>query len=210
METIWSLITSCLHAFTSKTRQCRLGYDTSPQCDSFQLGEFTKFLVRAGYLVFTSSLGEPGINDQCEKGIVEILSTLKSCPSYQVDQNHSHCGPRKRLVAGLEFIESCLREDETGLCLDCWNNPRHGARSWADSKSTLAFDVVRAAKERAVHGTPNPHHVHIPGGSEFSACEFFTAEERLWTPDDIADHSPSARTDGTLSLQITKRMKHHH
>ncbi|MCJ1304805.1 hypothetical protein MMC08_007618, partial [Hypocenomyce scalaris] len=39
LDTINSLQNHFLALYTSKQRQCKLGYDSSPQCDSFQLGE---------------------------------------------------------------------------------------------------------------------------------------------------------------------------
>lgn len=38
LDAVLSLQDHLLSLYTSRSRQCKLGYDTSPQCDSFQLG----------------------------------------------------------------------------------------------------------------------------------------------------------------------------
>ncbi|KAJ4291983.1 hypothetical protein N0V90_009881 [Kalmusia sp. IMI 367209] len=50
LETINSLQSHFLKLYTSGERQCKLGYDTSVQCDSFQLGEMVRFFTRLGTL----------------------------------------------------------------------------------------------------------------------------------------------------------------
>jgi hypothetical protein len=49
LETINSLQAHFLRLYTSGERQCKLGYDTSLQCDSFQLGEMVRFLPQDRY-----------------------------------------------------------------------------------------------------------------------------------------------------------------
>src|SRR5215469_6497984 len=50
LETLESLQSHFLKLYSSTDRQCKLGYDTSPQCDSFQLGEMLRFFQRINTL----------------------------------------------------------------------------------------------------------------------------------------------------------------
>lgn len=47
LETIQSTQSWALALYTSRERQCRLGYDNSAQCDSFQLGKSSKGYLRS-------------------------------------------------------------------------------------------------------------------------------------------------------------------
>ncbi|KAI7068001.1 hypothetical protein KC339_g15177 [Hortaea werneckii] len=55
LETIQSLQSYFLRLYASRDRQCRLGYDSSPQCDSFQLGEMN---IKLTGTTHTAALGQ--------------------------------------------------------------------------------------------------------------------------------------------------------
>ena len=209
LEVISSLLQACLASYTSKTRQCRLGYDTSVQCDDFQLGQFTKFLIRTGFLQFATSLSAPANLDICRKDISEILTSLRACPSYQLDSNHSHCGPRKQFVAGLRFIESFLGEHEIGLCLECWNDRKSISRSWKDAKRVIIFNTARAHRERLTfRSTASDHAAHASGQYQYTAQDFFTAERVEWNLEGHANQSaPSGvPTNGHHTMGVMKTL----
>lgn len=63
----------------------------------------------------------------------KLLRDLRACPSYQVDEFHAHCGPKKLLVAGVDVIERQLTEVTVGVCASCWRDSQT-AESWATSK----------------------------------------------------------------------------
>lgn len=88
-----------------RPRQCKLGYDSSAPCDSYQLGETLKFLLKRN-LVTLSCLSSPQQlpPDWSTAEITHILSILKQFPSYQIDKNHTNCGPRTRLKPILDFL----------------------------------------------------------------------------------------------------------
>ena len=46
LETIGSVQNYFVNLYTFQPNQCRLGYDTSPACNSFQLGEMIRFFAR--------------------------------------------------------------------------------------------------------------------------------------------------------------------
>jgi hypothetical protein len=44
--------------------------------------------------------------------IENLIGLLRQCPSYQINQYHSHCGLRSKLLPALQYITSCI---ETGV-----------------------------------------------------------------------------------------------
>ena len=172
---ISSLQSSIFDAYTSRARQCKLGYDTSPQCDSFQCGEFVRFLARKDLLRLESSLHQPSSETPFCDSIESLIETLRNCPSYQIDGNHTHCGPRKMLLQGLSVIEAYLtRGDGPGICLDCWYSPSSQDRSWAVVKPLPIWSLETGGRHIGAthkHGSPSTDH----------AREFFTAVEKTWT-----------------------------
>ena len=133
LNTIASLQSHFLELYTSRARQCKLGYDSSPQCDSFQLGEMLRFFTRTQTLGFHSALTahEPEQSGPAFVGdLPTLLDTLRQVPEYQIDKFHSHCGIRTRLVPLLDVVQECLRH--VGLCADCWSRDREGY-AWTDA-----------------------------------------------------------------------------
>lgn len=135
LNTLNALQLHFLKLYTSKRRQCKLGYDSSPQCDSFQLGETIRFFTRIGTLRLQGlifGLSEDGNDNeggaaaerQLTGDVESLIALMKQAPSYQIDPNHRHCGVRTRLIPALEHIEALL--PSAGLCLQCWASDRNG------------------------------------------------------------------------------------
>jgi len=128
LETINSLQAHFLGLYTSGERQCKLGYDTSLQCDSFQLVYY---------------LGD----------IERLLASLRQCSNYQVDANHAHCGLRSRLLPLLDLLQNQLSLEngsmDIGICAECWHNGR-SEYAWS-----LAKRPVLWAHPRTSTGTPS-------------------------------------------------------
>ncbi|CCU81750.1 hypothetical protein BGHDH14_bgh04275 [Blumeria hordei DH14] len=118
LRTIASIQTQFLQLYSSRDIQCRLGYDSSPSCDSFQLGEMVKFLSRKNLIFLVSFL--PELHEDSNLKWLEaytgeidfLIEELRQCPSYQLDRNHTHCGLRTRLLPALDYIKTCM---DTGL-----------------------------------------------------------------------------------------------
>jgi hypothetical protein len=135
LNTLNALQLHFLKLYTSKRRQCKLGYDSSPQCDSFQLGEAIRFFTRIGTLrlqglIFGLS-EDGGDNERVHAAehqpigdIESLIAAMKQAPSYQIDSNHRYCGVRARLIPALEHVEALL--PSAGLCLKCWASDRNG------------------------------------------------------------------------------------
>jgi len=175
--TIASLQNHIVTTFASRTRQCRLGYDSSPQCDSFQLGEFIKFLSRIGTLNIQASFaaGPDSADVDFEDDMRTLIASLRTCPAYQVDSNHGHCGPKKSLMTGLLYIEHFLTEFSAAICWQCWEDPRTEQR-WTEAKAPLRFDRKTAGK--------GAFRLDVGGCARASehalARDFFLAKDKGW------------------------------
>jgi hypothetical protein len=178
LETLQSIQTHFLAQYSSRTRQCRLGYDTSPECDSFQFGEMVRFYLRAGTLRLentiaslppSSSTSDPSGAAAYDGDIHLLLDRLKQIPEYQVDRNHSHCGIRTRLVPFVDLVSAAMLQ--AGICGDCWTEDRH-AHAWLGVKRPLKWrkqgdGVVLRSQEH--------------GRRHASVREFFLAVEKDWS-----------------------------
>lgn len=171
VETINSLQNHFLTLYTSKQRQCKLGYDSSPQCDSFQLGEMVRFFTRKGTLRLQGLLTCQEEAQPWPGSICYILAALRQCPSYQIDQNHTHCGLRTRLLPILDQLEKLC--SQAGVCHRCWKSDRK-EHSWSENPSggEWRFNIAHAFGRAG--STCRRDHLAAKG--------MFTAEERAWTP----------------------------
>ncbi|MCJ1475432.1 hypothetical protein MMC13_004094 [Lambiella insularis] len=173
LGTISSLQSFYLTQYLSGQRQCRLGYDSSPQCDSFQLGEMTRFFTRKGTLALQSRIVERDYSPSCSSSIEQLLISLRECPAYQIDLNHKHCGLRSKLIPALETIQGLYqRADEIGVCLSCWNKDKPSA-SWYENPAGGSWHHLQA---RAPLKRSAPC-----GASHTAAMAMCTAESRDWS-----------------------------
>lgn len=147
LETINSLQAHFLKLYTSGERQCKLGYDTSLQCDSFQLGEMVRFFhkidtVRLQGKIYDSTEPTYYLGD-----IDRLLMSFRQCSNYQIDNNHSHCGLRSRLLPLLDLIQNQLSLDtgslDVGICAECWNHHRL-EYAWSSAKRPVLWAHPRS------------------------------------------------------------------
>lgn len=130
----------------------------------FQLGEQIRFFTRKGTLKLQSAIS--GIHQEAYEGnIVKLLQSLKECPSYQLDRNHTHCGLRSRFIPRLEYIAPW---DQVGVCLSCWKTER-GKESWVEhpNRGEWCYPLY----------TPMPRCDH----GHFKAKDMYTASRQDWT-----------------------------
>ncbi|KAK3671357.1 hypothetical protein LTR78_008818 [Recurvomyces mirabilis] len=169
LETIQSLQAFFLGQYTSRERQCKLGYDSSPQCDSFQLGEMVRFFTKVGMLKLQGGVfggsdepSEPYIGD-----VVSLLDTLRQTPEYQIDRFHNHCGIRTKILPLLDLLSEAILH--IGICSECWANDRQ-QYAWMNAKRPLLWKrgtfSLRAQSHRSKH---------------IVVREMFTATEREWS-----------------------------
>lgn len=153
--------------------QCKLGYDTSPACDTYQLGAMIRFFTRCGTLKVGSTFyqSDADLDPTPYAGnLFNLYQNLKACPSPQIDSNHKHCGLRSRFIPALEHIFYYLG-DKIEVCGDCWVN---GTRtfSWSQNPARGKWKYNENVKNRQKYLQRN----HGP------AREMFTADTWDWTP----------------------------
>lgn len=125
-------------------RQCKLGYDSSSACDSFQLGEMVKFFVSKNLLALTTfvpasshpsaAIGLPATpGDFAAVDLNSILAALKQCTNYQVDRHHTNCGLRTRVTPVLDYVGAMLGASAVQISLTGWKRDRRST-SWTLQK----------------------------------------------------------------------------
>ncbi|KAF2660040.1 hypothetical protein K491DRAFT_675075 [Lophiostoma macrostomum CBS 122681] len=190
LETVNSLQAHFLKKYASGERQCKLGYDSSVQCDSFQLGEMIRFFSRLGTLRLQGTIYDPREPTWHTGDIGRLLESLRQCPSYQIDRNHSHCGLRTRLLPLLDLIQNQLSLDTASLdisiCADCWNSNREYA--WSLAKRPVLWIQPTSTGNRSLAPTfTKKGHQRTPSsclGRHIVVREMFMAQERDWTARD--------------------------
>ncbi|KAK7188463.1 hypothetical protein DPSP01_004621 [Paraphaeosphaeria sporulosa] len=187
LETINSLQSHFLKLYTSGERQCKLGYDTSVQCDSFQLGEMIRFFIRLGTVRLQGTIYDNTEPTYHTGDIERLLESLRQCSSYQVDRNHAHCGLRTRLLPLVDLLQNQLCLDTTsldvGLCLECWNNHRDNY-AWSVAKRPVLW-----AQHPSVTGNRmlSKGHRRTPSSClhrHIVVRDLFMATDRNWTARD--------------------------
>jgi hypothetical protein len=170
LETIQSLPLYFLGIYTSRERQCKLGYDSSPQCDSFQLGEMVRFFTRTGLLKLSGSVFDASESPEPFSGdISALMETLRQVPEYQIDRNHSHCGIRTRILPLLDLLAESLLH--VGICPQCWSEDRN---------QTLWMNALRPEIwRRQVFGLRAQVQTHQ--NRHAGLRDMFTATERDWS-----------------------------
>ncbi|KAB8437400.1 hypothetical protein FH972_025078 [Carpinus fangiana] len=192
-----SLVEHCVALYAAPARQCKLGYDSSAQCDAFQLGQFVTQLAKKELLSLRARFAPPasvradddaGADEEDEedadaaaqRDIPALIQTLREMPAYQIDANHAHCGPRKRLVAFLDVVDDLLVESSVGVCLECMRSgqPTHPADPWDWGRikplPRVSAHLVRR-KAGGVKGGGGEHR-HLSGYDLFLANEWHWAE----------------------------------
>ncbi|KAH8812020.1 hypothetical protein F5884DRAFT_299568 [Xylogone sp. PMI_703] len=215
IQTIASLQTHFLGLYTSRTRQCSLGYDSSAACDSYQLGEMIKFFTNKDILslvpVSATNPEDPNYvwPDAYSGDIEGLIGIMRQCPGYQIDKNHSHCGLRTRILPALDYIQNCI---DAGIGIQAlkWKTDRP-SQTWVREKVAKgnrkkAFVVGDKAvgldkqvfefKGRSARGNDLRFNSM---GSDKLARELFTADSWNWSatgeedPIRLPKTSPSLR-----------------
>ncbi|KAK7413138.1 hypothetical protein QQX98_007964 [Neonectria punicea] len=188
LTTIASVQRHFLAQFSSRERQCKLGYDTSAACDSFQLGQMLKFFL-AKNLLFLADFSPTSLDavpDTAMVDVEELLSTLQQCPSYQVDKNHTNCGLRVRVEPILVYMRSMLSANVIAVPHADWKRRRADV-SWATSKhNASARDDDSPDRTFAfTRAIANDQRLRYEGALyvDKMAKAMFTAEAWDWTPE---------------------------
>ncbi|KAH6891176.1 hypothetical protein B0T10DRAFT_304845 [Thelonectria olida] len=186
LNTIASVQRHFLSLFSSRERQCKLGYDTSGACDSFQLGQMFKFFFAKNllFLVDFSPASLDAVPDTAMVDIEELLSTISQAPNYQLDKHHTNCGLRVRVEPILGYIRSMLSANVIALPHADWKRRRADV-SWVSLKENghggQDDNLVNAfAFTRSI---ANDQRLQYEGALYTDARAVFTADSWDWTPD---------------------------
>ncbi|KAF1844345.1 uncharacterized protein K460DRAFT_388191 [Cucurbitaria berberidis CBS 394.84] len=193
LETINSLQAHFLKLYTSGERQCKLGYDTSLQCDSFQLGEMVRFFHKIDTVRLQGKIYDNTEPTYYLGDIDRLLMSLRQCSNYQVDANHSHCGLRSRLLPLVDLIQNQLSLDngslDIGICADCWNHHR-SEYAWSLAKRPVLWTHPRSltGNRTLANGFSRKGHQRTPSSclsKHVAVRDLFMAVERHWTARDV-------------------------
>ncbi|RYP65670.1 hypothetical protein DL769_006249 [Monosporascus sp. CRB-8-3] len=183
-----------LYASRSGGRQCKLGYDSSAACDSYQLGEMLKFLTHKNLLFLVDfsprSLFDAVPDCALVPVVVEnggLLAALRQCPGYQVDKHHFNCGLRTRLLPILDFVQGLLSAGSVPVAAPAWRRDR-AAAAWmppeTDDRGAARDPDPRPFRfTRLMLGDQRLRFENALGADKF-AREVFTASSWNWTAED--------------------------
>jgi hypothetical protein len=189
LETINSLQAHFLKLYTSGERQCKLGYDTSLACDSFQLGEMVRFFHKIDTVRLQGKIYDNTEPTYYLGDIDRLLISLRQCSNYQIDNNHAHCGLRSRLLPLLDLVQNQLGLDtgslDIGICSECWNH-RRAEYAWRLAKRPVLWTHPRslAGNRTLANGFQRKGHQRTPSGclrKHVTVRDLFMAVEKDWT-----------------------------
>jgi hypothetical protein len=189
LETINSLQAHFLKLYTSGERQCKLGYDTSLACDSFQLGEMVRFFHKIDTVRLQGKIYDNTEPTYYLGDIDRLLISLRQCSNYQIDNNHAHCGLRSRLLPLLDLVQNQLGLDtgslDIGICSECWND-RRAEYAWRLAKRPVLWAHPRslAGNRTLANGFQRKGHQRTPSGclrKHVTVRDLFMAVEKDWT-----------------------------
>ena len=129
-----------------------------------------RFFSRKGTLRIESTFDPAPEEPEPYRGSLDnIVSKLKQCPSYQIDNNHTHCGLRTRLMSILEGSRSPRPLYQVGLCLECWKEDK-SKESWLENPTKGTW--VNAGERFSGKGCRDHRDTKA----------MYTAAKRDWTP----------------------------
>ncbi|KHO01935.1 uncharacterized protein MAM_00936 [Metarhizium album ARSEF 1941] len=189
LDTISSIQRHFLDLYSSRHRQCKLGYDSSTACDSFQFGQMLRFLLSRHLLHLVdfapSSLDK--LPDTSMADIDELLVTLKQCPNYQVDKHHTNCGLRIRIEPILDFVGAMVAAGVVAIPLADWKRRRSDV-SWLNERVPLRNgrdEEVGSEVFAFTRTLANDQRLRYEGAiyADKMARKLFTAGAWDWTPE---------------------------
>lgn len=186
LNTVASVQRHFLEKYSSRERQCQLGYDSSAACDSFQLGQMVKFLQLKEllFLVDFSPSSIEAVPDTSGLDLDQLITTLKQCPNYQVDKNHTNCGLRIRIDPILDYIRAMLSASVVAIPLANWKRNRSDV-SWVVSTAGDRLADAQARTFAFTRSLANDPRLKMEGAiyADRMAKQLFTSEVWNWTPE---------------------------
>ncbi|CAI7607085.1 unnamed protein product [Penicillium glandicola] len=210
-RTLGAAFTASAHAlFQSRQFQCRGGFNNASQCDLFQLGQMIRFFsLRARTIFLGSTLIDPDFdsapnhddhiagaskNDQPPgppSDITAIIASIKQYPDYTIDEAHTGCGVRRRIMPALECIEKFVWDDRGLLGIaravsdTAVSDPSQPSKwtIWADSMRKKHSVDISFARVTAVYypSAPSKNQVTRSTPQDELGRLLFTAARRDWS-----------------------------
>jgi hypothetical protein len=136
-----------------------------------------KFFTNKGLLTFTFPLSPSEEYPEAYAGDIEnLITTFRQCPSYQIDNNHGHCGLRTRIIPPLDYIQSML---STNIGID--------QRGWKSDRPTTSWTTTVETEEpfRFTRSVASDQRYKIEGYlmAEKHAKALFTPGQWDWSPE---------------------------
>ncbi|TQS32019.1 hypothetical protein Golomagni_07680 [Golovinomyces magnicellulatus] len=186
LNTIASVQRHFIALYSSKARQCKLGYDSSAACDPFQLGQMIQFFVAKNLLVLIdySPAALEAFPDASRLNIEELLVTLRQCPNYQIDKHHTNCGLRIRIEPILDYLRAMLSSNVISISHAEWK--RDPTRiSWANASVDEGDKKDKKPKFTFTRAVASDQRLRYEGAlyADKMARALFTAGEWDWTPE---------------------------
>lgn len=164
-------------------------------CDSYQLGEMFKFLTNKG-LLFLADFSPSSLDAIADAALLPVdgvLATLRQCPGYQIDKNHTNCGLRTRMLPILDFVQGLLSASSVPVSRAAWKANR-AAHAWmpgvaAPEGKKLSREDDDGAGERpfrftrALAADQRLRFENTMGADKF-ARDVFTASSWDWTAEE--------------------------
>ena len=190
LNTVASVQHHFLGLYASRERQCKLGYDSSAACDSFQLGQMIKFLLSKELLFLAdfSPASVDAVPDMSHLDIEDLLAMLKQCPNYQVDKHHTNCGLRIRIDPILDYVRAMLSSNSVSIAYADWKQRRNEV-SWVVAASRAASPKKRVDEEMRgfafTRALATDQRLRYEGAiyTDRMARSLFTADTWDWTPE---------------------------
>ena len=204
-----AFMTSAPALLQSRQFQCRGGFNNASQCDLFQLGQMIRFFsMRAKTIFFGSTLIDPDFsvtpedeytvgdsgNDQPpgpRSDITAIIASIKQYPDYPIDEAHTGCGVRRRIMPALECLEKFAWDDRglLGITPAVSDSPGSDSSiplkwiSWADLLHRKHMVDVSFARVTAVYypSAPSKNQITRSTPQEELGRLLFTAARRDWS-----------------------------
>ncbi|KAH6666462.1 hypothetical protein F5X68DRAFT_160411 [Plectosphaerella plurivora] len=187
LNTIASIQRHFLALYSSRERQCQLGYDSSSACDSFQLGQMLKFFTSKD-LVALVDFGPSSLEtlpDSSTLDLEDLLAALRQCPNYQIDKNHTNCGLRTRLEPIVEYVQTMLSSAVVAVSYAEWKKNR-AACSWLEAAELRAEGSLDGQGTfRFTRGLVTDQRLRYEGAlyADKLSRALFTAEAWDWSPE---------------------------
>ncbi|UKZ86060.1 uncharacterized protein TrAFT101_001900 [Trichoderma asperellum] len=186
LNTIASVQRHFLNLYCSKERQCKLGYDSSGACDSFQLGQMLKFLVSKNllFLVDYTSPSLEAVPDGAMINIDDLLNTLKQCPNYQIDKHHTNCGLKIRMDPIIDYIRTMLSASGTSIAHADWKK-RRSEVSWTQLRDRRLREDEEETKFVFTRAVASDQRLRYEAAmyTDRLSKGLFTASSWDWTPE---------------------------